>query len=192
MERSYIVPWPGTCHGILSDACGGRVMATAQAETWQGRLVRCGHEARNSQSALCRYDQSVRELDRRVRNCLRQRSARHRRHRGSRTWFFTCPPTSSIAAIARICEHVETGRIATVTVNILEYLPRRSPRQPFRVLVADDSGRNGSGVFHRAYGRQDENQAAAEVATRFCRARSIALPTRLQMVHPDYVSDARR
>src|SRR2546423_2155149 len=33
----------------------------------------------------------------------------------------------------------ESGRIATVSVNILEYEPRRLHRHPFRVIAADDT-----------------------------------------------------
>jgi len=38
-----------------------------------------------------------------------------------------------------LLREAQPGRIATVTVNILEYLPRRSFRQPFRILAADDT-----------------------------------------------------
>src|SRR5476649_1414337 len=33
----------------------------------------------------------------------------------------------------------EAGRIATVTVNVLDHLPRRDPRQPYRVRCSDDT-----------------------------------------------------
>ncbi len=81
---------------------------------------------------------------------------------------------------------VETGRIATVTVNVLEYLPRRSRRQPFRVLVGDESAALEVVFFT---GQEDRIQARLPLKSRrILSGRIDRFGDRLQMVHPDYVS----
>ena len=80
----------------------------------------------------------------------------------------------------------EAGRIATVTVNILEYLPRRSRRQPFRVLAADETAAMEIVFFT---GQEERIKARLPLKTRrILSGRIDRFADRLQMVHPDYVS----
>ncbi|HEX5281943.1 MAG TPA: hypothetical protein VFW28_17815, partial [Micropepsaceae bacterium] len=82
----------------------------------------------------------------------------------------------------------EAARIATVTVHVLEYLPRRSPRQPIRVLVADDTAAMEV-VFFTA--RDDWIKQKMPVKARLTLSGRIdRYQDRMQMVHPDYVVPA--
>jgi len=83
-------------------------------------------------------------------------------------------------------KEAEAGRIATVTVNILEYLPRRSPRQPFRVLVADDSAAMEV-VFFTGHMEQVKTRLPLQ-SRRILSGKIDRFAERLQMVHPDYVA----
>src|SRR5579863_6291476 len=82
---------------------------------------------------------------------------------------------------------LEAGRIATVTVNVLEYLPRRSSRQPFRVLVADDTA-----AMEVVFFTGQEDRIKSRLPLKVCRILSGRIDRfndRLQMVHPDYISE---
>src|ERR1700730_9942449 len=42
----------------------------------------------------------------------------------------------------------ETGRIATVTLNVLDHVPSRDPRQPYRVRCSDSTSMIELVYFH--------------------------------------------
>ena len=52
---------------------------------------------------------------------------------------FHLPSTIIDRSYRPLLRNAETGRIATVAVHVLEYMPRRTTRQPFRILVADET-----------------------------------------------------
>src|SRR5438105_8294426 len=80
----------------------------------------------------------------------------------------------------------EPGRIATVSVNILEYLPRRSHRHPFRVLAADDTAALEVVFFT---GQDERIKTRLPLKSRRILSGKIdRFSERLQMVHPDYVA----
>ncbi len=82
-------------------------------------------------------------------------------------------------------QRAEAGRIATVAVNILEYLPRRSPRQPFRVLAADDTAAMEVVFFT---GNPERIKARLPLKSRrLISGRIDRFSERLQMIHPDYI-----
>ena len=79
-------------------------------------------------------------------------------------------------------------RIATVTVHVLEYLPRRISRQPVRVLVADESAAMEVVFFT---GREDWIKERMPVKARLTLSGRIErYKDRLQMSHPDYIVPA--
>jgi ATP-dependent DNA helicase RecG len=79
----------------------------------------------------------------------------------------------------------QSGRIATVTVNILEYLPGRSARQPFRIIAADDTAAMEIVFFT---GNPDHIKTRLPLkAPRLLSGRIDRFAERLQMVHPDYI-----
>jgi ATP-dependent DNA helicase RecG len=79
----------------------------------------------------------------------------------------------------------EEGRIATLVVNVLDHLPRRDPRQPFRVRCSDDTAMIELVFFH----------ASAEYllrmlppgTKRLISGRIERFGSRLQMPHPDHI-----
>lgn len=80
----------------------------------------------------------------------------------------------------------ESGRIATVSVNILEYVPRRSRRHPFRVIAADDTAAMEVVFFT---GQDDRIKARLPLKSRrIVSGKLDRFSERLQMVHPDYVA----
>jgi ATP-dependent DNA helicase RecG len=79
-------------------------------------------------------------------------------------------------------------RIATVTVRVLEYLPRRISRQPIRVLVADETAAMEVVFFT---GRDDWIRQRMPVKSQLTLSGRVErYQDRLQMVHPDYIVPA--
>jgi ATP-dependent DNA helicase RecG len=80
---------------------------------------------------------------------------------------------------------INESRIATFTLNVLDHIPPRDPRQPFRVRCSDDTSAVEL-VFFRA--RQDYLARILPVGTkRIVSGRIERFGNRLQMVHPDHV-----
>jgi ATP-dependent DNA helicase RecG len=79
----------------------------------------------------------------------------------------------------------EPGRIATVTVNVLDHTPaRRGSRQPYRVLTTDDTAAMEV-VFFTAH--EDHIRKILPPGTRRTLSGRIdSFAGRLQMAHPDY------
>ena len=82
----------------------------------------------------------------------------------------------------------EPGRVATVTLRVLSHLPGRGPRQPYRVLCADDSGEIELTFFHahEAYLKKQ----LPEGETRVVSGKIETFGGRLQMTHPDHIVPA--
>ncbi len=79
-------------------------------------------------------------------------------------------------------------RIATVTVHVLEYLPRRISRQPIRVLVADETAAMEVVFFT---GREDWIRERMPLKARITLSGRVErYKDRLQMPHPDYIVPA--
>lgn len=79
----------------------------------------------------------------------------------------------------------QPDRIATVTVHVLEYLPRRISRQPIRVLVADETAAMEVKFFT---GREDWIKERMPVKAQLTLSGKIErYQDRLQMIHPDYI-----
>jgi ATP-dependent DNA helicase RecG len=77
------------------------------------------------------------------------------------------------------------GRIATVIVNVLDHVPRRDPRQPYRVRCSDETSMIELVFFH---GRHDYlSRALPPGSKRLVSGRIERFGSRLQMVHPDYM-----
>jgi ATP-dependent DNA helicase RecG len=79
----------------------------------------------------------------------------------------------------------ETGRIATVTVNVLDHVPSRDPRQPYRVRCSDSTSMIELVYFHPH--AEYLARALPVGARRIISGRIDRYGTRLQMLHPDYV-----
>src|SRR5450631_1109852 len=79
----------------------------------------------------------------------------------------------------------ESGRIATVTVNVLDHLPGRDPRQPYRVRCSDDSAFVELVFFHA--NTDYLTRTLPPSSKRLVSGRVERFGTKLQMVHPDYV-----
>jgi len=79
----------------------------------------------------------------------------------------------------------EAGRIATVTVNVLDHLPPYDKRQPYRVRCSDDTAAIELVFFHA---KADYlNQILPKGSRRIISGRVERFNNRLQMPHPDYV-----
>ena len=79
----------------------------------------------------------------------------------------------------------EPGRIATVTVGVLDHLPPRVKSQPYKVRVSDDSA-----VMDLVFFRADAkylNEILPTGSQRIVSGRIERFKDRLQMPHPDYV-----
>jgi ATP-dependent DNA helicase RecG len=79
----------------------------------------------------------------------------------------------------------EAGRIATVTVGVLDHVPPRVKSQPYKVLVSDDTA-----VMELVFFRADAKyltQILPLSARRIVSGRIERFQDRLQMPHPDYV-----
>ncbi|MDE2182499.1 MAG: ATP-dependent DNA helicase RecG [Alphaproteobacteria bacterium] len=79
----------------------------------------------------------------------------------------------------------EAGRIATVTVNVLDHLPPRDRRQPYRVRCTDATAALELVFFHA---RADYlNQVLPVGSKRILSGRIERFNNRLQMPHPDHI-----
>lgn len=79
----------------------------------------------------------------------------------------------------------EAGRICTLTVRIAEHRPGRTTRQPYRILVEDDSGAMELVFFH---GKPDYLMRSYPPSqTRIVSGRVELYDGHLQMTHPDHV-----
>ena len=79
----------------------------------------------------------------------------------------------------------EAGRICTLTVRIAEHRPGRTTRQPYRILVEDDSGAMELVFFH---GKADYlMRSYPPEQTRIVSGRVELYDGHLQMTHPDHV-----
>jgi ATP-dependent DNA helicase RecG len=79
----------------------------------------------------------------------------------------------------------EAGRIATVTVNVLDHLPPRDRRQPYRVRCSDDTATIELVFFHANLDYLTKALPAG--SRRIVSGRIERFNNRLQMPHPDYV-----
>ena len=79
----------------------------------------------------------------------------------------------------------EAGRIITVTVNVLDHLPPRDRRQPYRVRCTDDTAAMELVFFHAKQDYLDKVLPAG--SRRIVSGRVERFSGRLQMAHPDYI-----
>ncbi len=79
----------------------------------------------------------------------------------------------------------EPGRIATVTLNVLDHLPPRDRRQPYRVRCSDDTATIDLVFFHAHADYLEKTLPAG--SRRVVSGRIERYKDRLQMPHPDYV-----
>ena len=79
----------------------------------------------------------------------------------------------------------EAGRIGTFELNVLDHLPRRDPRQPYRVRCSDDTATIELVFFHA--NTDYLARALPERTKRLVSGRIERFGAKLQMVHPDYV-----
>ena len=79
----------------------------------------------------------------------------------------------------------EPGRICTLTVQIAEHRPGRTTRQPYRILVEDDSGAMELVFFHGKPDYLQRNYPTGQ--TRIISGRVELYDGHLQMTHPDHV-----
>ncbi|HEY4123948.1 MAG TPA: ATP-dependent DNA helicase RecG [Rhizomicrobium sp.] len=79
----------------------------------------------------------------------------------------------------------EPGRIVTVTVNVLEHMPSRDKRRPYRVRCSDDTALIDLVFFH---GHGDYlNKTLPMGAKRLISGRIEKFRDQLQMAHPDFI-----
>jgi ATP-dependent DNA helicase RecG len=79
----------------------------------------------------------------------------------------------------------DAGRIATVLVNVLDHVPRRDSRHPYRVRCSDETSMLELVFFH---GRLEYLARLLPPRTkRLVSGRIDRFGSRLQMVHPDYI-----
>ncbi|MGH6877769.1 MAG: DEAD/DEAH box helicase, partial [Rhizomicrobium sp.] len=79
----------------------------------------------------------------------------------------------------------DEGRVATFTLNVLDHIPRRDPRHPFRVRCSDDTAAIELVFFHA---KQDYLARALPLgAKRIVSGHVERFGGRLQMVHPDHI-----
>jgi len=79
----------------------------------------------------------------------------------------------------------EAGRIATVTVNVLDHLPSRDRRQPYKVRCSDDTAIIELVFFHAH--ADYLKKALPEGGRRIVSGRIDRFKSTLQMAHPDYI-----
>ncbi len=79
----------------------------------------------------------------------------------------------------------EEGRIATFVLNVLDHLPGRDPRQPYRVRCSDDTATIELVFFHA--NTDYLTRALPPRSKRLVSGRIERFAAKLQMVHPDYV-----
>ncbi|HEX4080511.1 MAG TPA: ATP-dependent DNA helicase RecG [Rhizomicrobium sp.] len=79
----------------------------------------------------------------------------------------------------------DEGRTATFTLNVLDHIARRDPRQPFRVRCSDETAAVELVFFHA---KQEYLSRILPLGTkRIVSGRVERFGGRLQMVHPDYI-----
>ncbi len=79
----------------------------------------------------------------------------------------------------------EPGRIVTVTVNVLDHVPSRDQRRPYRVRCSDDTALIDLVFFH---GHSDYlNKTLPVGAKRIISGRIEKFRDQLQMAHPDFI-----
>jgi ATP-dependent DNA helicase RecG len=84
----------------------------------------------------------------------------------------------------------EAGRIATMTLNVLDHLPPRDRRQPYRVRCSDDSAAIELIFFHA---KQDYLlEMLPPGSKRLISGRVERFNNKLQMPHPDYIVPPER
>src|SRR5438045_695661 len=82
------------------------------------------------------------------------------------------------------------GRIATVIVTVLDHVPRRDPRQPYRVRCSDETSMIELVFFH---GRHEYlARTLPPGSQRLVSGRIERFGGQLQMVHPDYMLPAEQ
>jgi ATP-dependent DNA helicase RecG len=79
----------------------------------------------------------------------------------------------------------QEGRIATFALNVLDHLPRRDPRQPYRVRCSDDTATIELIFFHANADYLE--RALPPRSQRLVSGRIERFGAKLQMAHPDYV-----
>ena len=79
----------------------------------------------------------------------------------------------------------QEGRIATLELNVLDHLPRRDPRQPYRVRCSDDTATIELVFFHA--NTDYLTKALPLRSKRVVSGRIERFGPRLQMAHPDYI-----
>ena len=80
---------------------------------------------------------------------------------------------------------ISESRIATFTLNVLDHIPGRDPRQPFRVRCSDDTSTVELVFFHA---KPDYLSRLLPPGTkRIVSGRIERFGNRLQMVHPDHI-----
>lgn len=84
-----------------------------------------------------------------------------------------------------IVAKAEAGRVATIKVRVLQHRPSRNPRQPYRVLVGDDSGEMELVFFH-AKGDWLSKQLP-EGEERLVSGKVEFFGMHPQMAHPDFI-----
>lgn len=77
------------------------------------------------------------------------------------------------------------SRVATFTLNVLDHIPRRDPRQPFRVRCSDDTSAVELVFFHAKPDYLD--RLLPPGTRRIVSGRIERFGNRLQMVHPDHI-----
>jgi ATP-dependent DNA helicase RecG len=82
-------------------------------------------------------------------------------------------------------KEIDESRVATFTLNVLDHVPGRDPRQPFRVRCSDDTSAVELVFFHA---RQDYlARLLPPGSKRIVSGRIERFGSRLQMVHPDHI-----
>jgi ATP-dependent DNA helicase RecG len=82
-------------------------------------------------------------------------------------------------------KEAEPGRIATVSVNVLEHVPSRDKRRPYRVRCSDETALLDLVFFH---GHADYlNKTLPVGSKRLVSGRIEAFKGQLQMAHPDFI-----
>ncbi|HVU22457.1 MAG TPA: ATP-dependent DNA helicase RecG [Rhizomicrobium sp.] len=79
----------------------------------------------------------------------------------------------------------EPGRIATVTLNVLDHLPPRDRRQPYRVRCSDDTATIELVFFHAHADYLQKTLPQGE--KRIVSGRIDRFKDKLQMAHPDFI-----
>ncbi|HVV63906.1 MAG TPA: OB-fold nucleic acid binding domain-containing protein, partial [Rhizomicrobium sp.] len=84
----------------------------------------------------------------------------------------------------------EPGRIATVALNVLDHLPPRDRRQPYKVRCSDDSAAIELVFFHAD--ADYLRRALPPGQKRVVSGRIDRFKRSLQMAHPDYIVEPER